>query len=176
MLFLCLLVLTFTFDKKFLPISIHTFYPYICVFAFLLGFNLYFLRSQLKINTQLIIALFLFSYLFKGTCLYQELKFTAILVLLLFVSFLPFVNKIRLPVDLSMAVFLYSFPLQQFFSFYFKATPPYINFLLTLPVVTLLALFSHYVIEKKCYRLADYLVEKISTFLYSRKNDQNIEV
>ena len=134
------------------------------VFGFLLGIVCYTYKDSLSIDIRMLIGFCLFAFLFRHTEVSYFMNAILIFYSVLFLSTVRFVVKRKLPINLSMGVFLYSFPVQQLISSIFANSLPIFNFLLSTFVALILAYFSAKYIESFLYGVADNLykfVEKV---------------
>lgn len=144
---------------------------------------------ELELNTLVELSLFFFMgsllFLFRDS-LYLKKEIVMIGIVILFLSlfyggfkplfaviapysimYLAFLPKTRLQSiskygDLSYGVYLYAFPIQQIVAHLFGgSTSPWINFLISVPVVLMLAFLSWHIIEKNFMKLKKVNLTKL---------------
>lgn len=113
---------------------------------------------------------------------YQQLDFLPfflqqIVLMPLLVYVVVFVGMLKIPPiplyrrgDYSYGIYLYGYPIQQGLSALYPVTSPVLHFLITLPVITLVAMFSWHCIEKPILKLR----KKFS--FTARKGDEVVQM
>ena len=135
------------------------------IFGFLLGIVFYTYRDILKIDLKIFFGLFLIAILFRNTSIGYFITAACIFYLVLFLSTQRFfISYCKLPVNLSMGVFLYSFPIQQLLSFLFPQSSPFFNFTFSIILTLLVAFLSAKYLESYLYRLSDVFYQKLMRF------------
>lgn len=140
---------------------------------FFLGMSMYLYREKIKLNKGLFWGL-----LFSGIALMSfgkgfDLFFKIFGGYLVFYSAfsnnkLAFIDNIG---DFSYAIYIYSFPIQQTIYNFFDVNP-FINFIITLLIVSILAIRSWYKIEKP---LMKYDINKIINSLKNNTKSQAVD-
>lgn len=167
-----------SFGKEFIPSLARPDFAYLTTFSFLFGCLLFNLKDKFEISIKKLVAVFFIFYIFKGTALHDTFKMVFILNVLLYLSSLQIpiltrFKKLFLDYKISFGIFLYSFPVQQFFSFYFPNTGPITNFALSAPTATIIAVLSKITIERGFYSLADKTYSFFFEGCYQKLGKQN---
>lgn len=126
------------------------------------------LRSKNSVEGGAVLSIILICWIFKGTMFYELIKLVALAYSMMYLFTLPAVMKFRPKYEISLDLFLYSFPIQQIFSYYFAGQGPYWNFVESLAATAAVALFSALYLEKFLNKLADAIYSRVSLFCQSR--------
>lgn len=121
------------------------------VVAFLVGVALYRMREVVPFSRAAFLAS-LIAYI--GLCLFPQTLFLSVIPAAYVTVYVGLLNPPRVPLvkgaDYSYGIFLYGYPIQQTVSFFLpELRLPLFNFMMTLPVVCLLAWMSWVFVESK---------------------------
>lgn len=127
--------------------SIYGLYPF---FAF--GCLLSLAKDEITINICLPIAFFVIFMISKSDT-YKIMSFyLSASTLLIYISSLKIIMKVKVKHDISYGVYLWAFPVQQLIS-YLLPNSPYFNMSISLVAVTIIAYFSYILIESPSINL-----------------------
>jgi peptidoglycan/LPS O-acetylase OafA/YrhL len=142
---------------------------------FLLGGILYLLRDHLpysKLLFLLSIVIIALSGLFLPEQSYASVPTVSVLLMPAYAYLALFIGATRIPRlplfsrgDYSYGVYLYGFPVQQSIVAGLGVSNPFVLFALTVPVVTLLAIFSWHLVEKPTLRFRKFLPTTVKSGL-----------
>ena len=131
-------------------------------FCFALGGLLAVYKDSITINLRVIIGVFLLMKLFGGGAASIYLTYSFMFFVVLYVSAMPvFIKLPKLP-DISYGTYLWGWPVQQLIVMYVPNLPFWLNLILTVTLVYLIAIFSWYMIEKKSLGLGRRLIARFA--------------
>ena len=140
------------------------------VFGFLMGIVFYSFKDTLLIDVRILFGLCIFAFFFRNT----DISFFVNAILIFYTVLLFSISHIlvkhcKLPINLSMGVFLYSFPIQQIVSSFFVNSLPVLNFSISVFLSLFVAYLSAKYLESLLYRLADIFYDNIQRGNIKRK-------
>ena len=135
------------------------------IFSILFGSLLCCLRNTIEVDKRLLVGALILYIIFYNTCLHYYFKLLLIFLACLCISYNRYFLLLKPKINVSLGLFLYAFPVQQAMSNIFMQSTPYFNFITSLIISIIIAILSHYFIERKAYKLAD----KINQIIDDRK-------
>lgn len=122
-------------------------------FCFVLGACLACWQQHLRLRLDAVAGLAIAFALFRHTAVGPHLLILTVLLLVLYLSALPPVRRLRLPADLSYGIYLWGYPAQQVVAEYWGAGGFALNFVSSLLLAGLLAGLSWRLVEKPAIAL-----------------------
>jgi peptidoglycan/LPS O-acetylase OafA/YrhL len=140
--------------------------PYINLLPASFAFGCFFAMNadEIKIDIYSVIAMIFLYYIFSYSS-YAHLIFNLMsCIIVLYLSYLPFVNRFKLKYDISYGVYLWGFLVQQ--TLFHYTGHIYVGFhcLLSLIISVTLALATHLVIEKASIQLGKEIYPNTPSF------------
>ncbi len=137
-----------------IPFVWSNFNTFCILVSILFGCSLCCLRNILNITFRLVVGTTILYFLFRKTALVYLFKLLMIFIGCLYLSQNRWFLFLKPKINISLGLFLYSYPVQQAMSCLYKDSTPLFNFVSSFTITIILSFMSYYFIEKYCYRFA----------------------
>lgn len=129
-------------------------------FCFAVGGIMAIYKDKIRISAALPAGLLLLAYLMKGWSHERYLIYTALFMLVIWLSSTPAFIALKMP-DVSYGLYLWGWPTQQCLAQLFPNIPFYPFVLISLIIATFMAYISWIMVEKRCIAMGRYISFKL---------------
>ena len=130
-------------------------------FGFCLGVLFRCYADSISLNFRVCVSLLIAAWLFSSTSLSPYINILAFGYCIVCLSVERHVQELRPKLEISLGIFLYSFPIQQLFSYKFPGQGPYLNFICSIFTTMVVAIVSALWLEKWLDKLANEVYSKV---------------